>query len=359
MQNLHDYVVIDMFCGVGGLTHGLIKKGMTVAAGYDLDGSCKYAYEKNNKNARFIKKDIKNISSNEINELYGNKRKILVGCAPCQPFSSHTNKLKEKKDVSIDDDRWKLLYEFKRLIEDVEPDIVSMENVPLLVKHKVFDDFIASLKNKGYHISNYKKIVYCPDYGIAQKRQRLVLLASKFGDIQLIPPDYVKTNYKTVIDEIGKLPRIKDGETHKSDPLHRARKMSPLNLERIKAITEGQNWTNLSEDLISPCHKTENGKTFTIAYGRMKWHEPSPTITTHCIGFSNGRFGHPTQNRAISLREAALLQSFPKDYDFIDKDRPANIAQLAKHIGNAVPPKLGEVIAMSIKQHIEQHGKQS
>lgn len=355
MTSLYDFSVVDLFCGVGGLTHGLIKGGLNVVAGYDIDTSCTYAYEKNN-NAKFYSKSVEKITQTELQQLYGKKRRILVGCAPCQPFSSHSNKIKIKKNIEEDDDRWKLLYEFRRLIEETEPEIISMENVPLLSKHKVFEDFVQLLKDKGYKISKYQKVVYCPDYGIAQKRQRLVLLASKLGKIELIPPTHNKENYKKVIDEIGNLTPINDGEVDELDPLHRARKMSPLNLQRIKAITEGQNWTNLSEDLISPCHKTDKGKTFTIAYGRMKWHEPSPTITTHCIGFSNGRFGHPTQNRAISLREAALLQSFPENYEFIDSTRPANITQLAKHIGNAVPPKLGEVIALSIKQHIEKYG---
>lgn len=354
MTLIKDFVVIDMFCGVGGLTHGLIKEGLNVVAGYDLDKSCNYAYEANNK-ATFVPKNIEDVTAQELNIFFEKKRKILVGCAPCQPFSSHSNKIKLKKDISTEDERWKLIYEFKRLIETTSPEIISMENVPLVIKHKVFDDFVAALKENGYHISNYKKIVYCPDYGIAQKRQRLVLLASKLGPIELIAPTHKKDNYITIKSVIGGLSPIKDGETDKKDPLHRARKLSPTNLKRIKQITQGQNWTNFTEDLISPCHKTEKGKTFTVAYGRMKWDEPSPTITTHCIGFSNGRFGHPEQDRAISLREAALLQSFPSNYSFIDTEKPANIASIAKHIGNAVPPKLGEVIAQSIKAHIAQY----
>jgi DNA (cytosine-5)-methyltransferase 1 len=355
MASIKDFATIDLFCGVGGLTHGLFKQGLTVVAGYDFDNSCAYAYKKNNE-AEFIHKDIRDVTSSEINDHFGKKRKILVGCAPCQPFSSHSNKIKIRKDITTEDKRWNLIYEYKRLIEEVQPEIISMENVPQLVKHQVFEDFIQALIDMNYHISEYKKIVFCPDYGIPQKRQRLVLLASKLGKIELIPATHKKENYETVESTIGNLPDIKDGETDIKDPLHRARKLSPLNLQRIKSIVEGQNWTNMSDDLVSPCHKTEKGKTFTIAYGRMKKSEPSPTITTHCIGFSNGRFGHPTQDRAISLREAALLQSFPMTYDFINQKQSINIAYLAKHIGNAVPPKLGEVIAESIKQHIEQYG---
>ena len=355
MASINDFTAIDMFCGVGGLTHGLIKGDIKVVAGYDLDKSCEYAFNKNNA-ATFIPKDIKEVTIDELNKHFGEKRKILVGCAPCQPFSSHSNKIKTKKDIASEDDRWRLIYEFKRLIEGTQPEIISMENVPQLIKHQVFEDFVSSLRENGYYISNYAKPIYCPNYGIAQKRQRLVLLASKLGEIELISPTHQKDNYVPIKEVIGKLKAIKDGEKDEKDPLHRARKLSPLNLQRIKQLKEGENWTNLSEDLISPCHKTEKGKTFTIAYGRMKWNEPSPTITTHCIGFSNGRFGHPVQDRAISLREAALLQSFPIHYDFIDNEKPTNITNLARHIGNAVPPRLGEIIAESIKKHLEKHG---
>jgi DNA (cytosine-5)-methyltransferase 1 len=184
-------------------------------------------------------------------------------------------------------------------------------------------------------------------------RQRLVLLASKLGEIQLIPPTH--TTHITVKDTIKDLPAIKDGETDANDSLHRARKLTPMNLRRVKALKEGKTWTSFEDtDLIAPCHKSNNGKKFTSVYGRMSWNEVAPTITTHCIGLSNGRFGHPEQDRAISLREAALLQSFPKEYEFLAPSQSYNVATLARHIGNAVPPKLGEAIAKSIERHINQ-----
>jgi DNA (cytosine-5)-methyltransferase 1 len=300
---------------------------------------------------------VSNISGEALIALYGKgKRRILVGCAPCQPFSSHTNKIKNKTNISEEDNRWKLLYEFQRLIKETQPEIISMENVPQLIKHIVFDDFVESLKKEGYHISDYRKPIYCPDYGVPQKRQRLVLLASKLGEIKLIPPTH--TTYITVEDVLKDLPAIKDGETDSKDSLHRSRKLSPMNLRRVQALKEGKTWTSFEDsDLIAPCHKSENGKKFTGVYGRMSWKEVAPTITTHCIGLSNGCFGHPEQDRAISLREAALLQSFPKDYEFIAPLDSSNMTSLARHIGNAVPPKLGEAIAKSIELHINQFVK--
>lgn len=355
-SKVSDFKAIDLFCGIGGLSYGMKEVGIKVVAGIDIDETCKYAFTQNVQ-AEFVSRNISDITGKELNALYGSKsKKILVGCAPCQPFSSHSHKLKNKKDIVSEDNRWKLLYEFKRLIEEVQPDIISMENVPQLIKHSVFDDFVDSLKKEKYFISSYKTPVFCPDYGVPQRRQRLVLLASKLGTIELIPPTH--KNYATVKDSIGLLNPISDGETDEEDSLHRSRKLSPLNLKRIQALEEGQSWTSFKDnDLISQCHKAENGKKFTSVYGRMKWDEVSPTITTHCIGFSNGRFGHPEQNRAISLREAALLQSFPKEYKFQDNDSHCTIADLARHIGNAVPPKLGEAIAKSIIEHINQHYK--
>jgi DNA (cytosine-5)-methyltransferase 1 len=203
--------VIDLFCGVGGLSHGFVQEKFEVIAGIDNDTSCKFAFEKNN-NATFISKSITDISSTEINELYKDTEvKILVGCAPCQNFSSYMFKDKEKES-----NKWKLLYEFSRLIKEVQPEIISMENVSQLLNFKkapVFADFIAELNSLNYYISY--ELVKCPDYGIPQNRRRLILLASKLGEIKLIPKTHTKENYLTVKDAIGNLPSLKDGEKHK------------------------------------------------------------------------------------------------------------------------------------------------
>ncbi len=195
-----------------------------------------------------------------------------------------------------------------------------------------------------------------------KKRKRLVLLASKFGEISLIKPTHTPKEYKTVKQAIGHLPKISDGEYYEKDIIHKTAKLSELNIRRIKQSKPGGTWkTDWDDDLKLACHISEKGKSYGSVYGRMKWDEPSPTMTTFCNGIGNGRFGHPEQNRALSLREAAILQSFPESYQFTDKLENLKSGAIAKHIGNAVPPKLGEVIGISIINHIKENknGKKS
>jgi DNA (cytosine-5)-methyltransferase 1 len=262
------------------------------------------------------------------------------------------------KDKDKDSNKWKLLYEFSRLINEVQPDIVSMENVAQLINFKkapVFEDFVSNLKSLGYYV--HYEVVNCPDYGIPQNRKRLILLASKFGEIKLIPKTHNRDSYVTVKDAIGELPFIKDGEKDINDPIHFSRKLTPKNKKRIEATPYGGSWKDWNEDLRLECHKKETGKSFPSVYGRMVWEKPSPTMTTQCIGYGNGRFGHPVQDRAISLREAALLQTFPLDYKFVKNDQDYNSTILARQIGNAVPVKLGQVVAKSVKEHLKKLNK--
>lgn len=343
---------IDLFCGVGGMTHGLYKEGVNVVAGVDLDSSCQYAFEKNNA-AKFIQADIRKIKASEINALYpkGHVR-ILVGCAPCQPFSGYTSK-KPKGD------KWSLLYSFADLVEKTQPDIISMENVPGLLKFKnppIFEEFTQRLKDNDYHVTH--SIVYCPDFGIPQTRSRLVLFASKFGEIKLIGKTRTKADYKTVEETIKHLPEISDGETCPKDPLHKAAKLSPMNKRRIRATPLGGSWKDWKDELVLKCHTKKKGKSYGSVYGRMRWDAPAPTMTTLCTGIGNGRFGHPEQDRAISLREAALFQTFPKNYAFIDPAARFSAKAIARQIGNAVPVTLGKVVAKSIKDHLAKHNEE-
>lgn len=348
----HDIKVIDLFCGIGGLSYGFVQEGFNVVAGYDIDPSCKYAYETNN-HADFHTNDVTKISIDDLRNYYGESLRILIGCAPCQPFSSYSYKIKDKDSVKVN-----LLYSFLEIVKIVDPLIISMENVPQLEKFnngQIYNDFHKGLVDNGYRI--FCDTVFCPDYGIPQKRKRLVLLASKLGDISLIPKTCTPDNYKTVADTIKDLPPIAAGETDKQDILHKARHLSPINIERIKASRQGGSWREWPEHLILECFKKETGRSYGSVYGRMKWDEPSPTMTTQCTGLGNGRFGHPEQDRAISLREAARLQTFPDDYRFFDSKETYNPSTICRQIGNAVPPALGRVIAKSIKYHLINYSK--
>lgn len=342
--------VVDLFCGVGGLSHGLKQGGLNIIAGFDIDKTCEYAYTHNN-GAQFFDTDISKVTKEQVLSLFGDSQiKVLAGCAPCQPFSSYAFKNKKK-----DPNKYDLLYQFGRLVEEVQPDIVTMENVPQIASFSlknVLQDFVDLLENHQYHCS--VKVVYCPDYGIPQTRKRLVLLASKFGDIKLISPTHSKDNYVTVKDVIGDLPPLEAGETSDTDPLHRAKSLSPLNMQRIMHTPYGGSWKDWPKELMLECHKSENGSSFGSVYGRMRWEKPAPTMTTQCTGLGNGRFGHPEQNRAITAREAALIQTFPQEYKFFADEEHVSIVKASRYIGNAVPPQLGFVIAQSIIRHIEE-----
>ena len=228
------FAVIDLFCGVGGLTHGFEKEGFNVVAGIDYDKSCKHAYEANNK-SKFLHRDIGEMTASEIENLFPKgSRKILVGCAPCQPFSIF-NQQNGGAISETNDQRWKLLYSFADLIKKTKPEIISMENVPLLKrfqKGKVFDDFVATLEAEGYHITY--ETHNAQNYGVPQRRNRLVLLGSLHGKIEMIPATHAD-NPVTVREAIGSLPQIKSGEISEHDPLHRARNLTELSMKRINS----------------------------------------------------------------------------------------------------------------------------
>ncbi len=339
--------VVDVFCGIGGLTHGFFKEGFKILGGIDVDSSCKCAFESNNK-APFINKSIEDVKPAEVKALFGEcKTKILIGCAPCQPFSTYNRRKSEN-------DKWKLLRNFSTLVRDTQPDIVSVENVPQLRSHHVFQEFVSDLKDEHYTVSQY--VVFSPDYGVPQRRRRLVVFASKFGEVKLLPKTHSPDNYKKVKHAIFKLRPIKSGEVDPKDPLHRSRKLSPLNLARIRSTPEGGSWQTWDDSLKLKCHKKRKGRSFRAVYGRMRWDDLGSTITTEFHNLGTGRFGHPEQDRPISIREAALLQTFPKYYRFVRNKSDITFVNLSRHIGNAVPVKLGRIIAKSIKNHLEEMG---
>jgi len=335
---------VDLFCGVGGLTHGLVRGGINVAAGVDLDPECRYPFEANN-SAIFIEKDVDTLSPEEIKKFFKDGEiSLLAGCAPCQPFSTYSRSGRNSEYES----QWPLVRAFGRLVKKIKPDLITMENVPQLIDHEVFEKFIADLK--GY--KKWWAVVDCSVFGIPQTRKRLVLLASRLGSdgLQLRQPDMRGT---TVREAIGNLPSIGAGERNLDDRMHVSPLLSELNLRRIRASLPGGTWRDWPEDLQAACHKKSTGATYPSVYGRMEWDKPGPTMTTQCFGYGNGRFGHPQQDRAISLREAAVLQTFPKDYKFVSDDSPIKFSRLGRLIGNAVPVKLGEVIAESLVAHVQ------
>ncbi|UCV23814.1 DNA cytosine methyltransferase [Ferribacterium limneticum] len=337
---------VDLFCGAGGLTAGLRSAGVKVKAGYDIDAACKYAFEHNN-DATFVCKDVGVVSTDEIEKWYsGNPVRLLAGCAPCQPFSSYN----QGRDTRLDR-KWPLLYQFARLIREIRPELVTMENVPDVTKHAVYNDFVAELSKQGYEV--WSGTVACVDYGLPQQRRRHVLLASLLGNISLIPPTH-SGSHLTVKDALGSLAPIEAGMVDAHDPLHRAARLSPINQQRIRLSRPGGTWKDWPEELRADCHRKQSGKTYPSVYGRMSWNAPSPTMTTLCYGFGNGRFGHPEQHRAISLREAAILQSFPKEYRFVPLDKNIEFRSVGRMIGNAVPVRLGEVIGESLISHVRQ-----
>ncbi len=340
---------IDIFCGIGGLSHGLQRAGIEILAGVDSDASCKYAYEVNN-NAVFIQADVCDYPINTLKNRYDPTAiKILVGCAPCQTFSKHSH----RNTVRHDDSRWNLLLEFARMVEEIKPDIVSMENVPGLQKHQVFHDFIATLTKLDYHISY--KVIHCEKYGMPQMRRRLVLLASKYGHIEMLGETHnAKTGYITLRDAIGGLPAIGNGEICPKDKLHKASLLSNLNEKRIHQSFPGGTWHDWDKDLIPRCYKRKSGHTYTSVYGRLSWEKPATTITTQFYAYGTGRFGHPEQPRALSLREGALLQTFPIKYKFTKEGDAISIKNIGRHIGNAVPVRLGEIIGQTIYQHLKE-----
>lgn len=339
--------VVDVFCGIGGLSHGFALEGFDVRAGIDLDASCRHAYEANN-NAQFLNWDIEDVRGEAIRDLFApGEPRILVGCAPCQPFSSYSRNPTESK--------WRLLAEFSRLVQETEPDIVSMENVARLTTFQegsLLFDFLAALEEMGYAV--WHDIVDCSDYGVPQTRKRLVVIGSRLGPIKLTSLKKRSSDAPTVRDTISGLPKIAAGESDPEDPLHRASRLSPINLARIRSSKQGGSWRDWDKDLRAECHVRQSGKWYQSVYGRMSWDAPAPTITTQCTGFGNGRFGHPEQDRAISLREAALLQTFPPDYEFFaPSDSAYPITATARWIGNAVPVELARAIARSVRGAIE------
>jgi len=342
---------VDLFCGAGGLTHGLLQTGIKVEAGIDIDEQARHAFVANNPGVEFLAWDVGRKNYTSIQNLFAaDKYRLLAGCAPCQPFSKLTRAIKKHEC-------WDLLDNFGRFVEGIEPEFVTMENVPELADRgqDVFVRFLSRLEKKGYFFD--WEIVRCEDYGVPQSRRRLVLLASLLGEISVPQGRYRKpTQWKTVRKTISALPPLDAGDTDPNDPLHAASQLSETNLRRIRATShDGGTRHEWPDDLVLACHKKKSGERYHSIYGRMWWDKPAPTMTTLCTGIGNGRFGHPEQDRSITLREAALFQSFPRSYEFWPSDEKINRKAISRMIGNAVPPRLAKALGQAIIEHAAQY----
>lgn len=342
---------VDLFCGVGGLTHGLSQAEIDVRLGVDIDPASRHPFEENNA-ASFLLADVATLSAETISQSFvPGTTTLLAGCAPCQPFSTYSQKATRAGKARVDrggKDDWKLVERFGELIQEVQPDLVTMENVPPLLRAPVYKRLLESLK--GYWIDS--QVVDCRTIGLPQTRKRLVLVASLLGPIRL--PQFARKQI-SVRETIGTLPPLRAGEMDAHDRLHRASALSSVNLKRIRSSLPGGTWRDWPDELIAACHAKETGATYPSVYGRMEWDTPSPTITTQCFGYGNGRFGHPEQDRAISLREAAMLQGFPRNYSFLRDDESVSFATLGRLIGNAVPVTLGKAIGEVLVDHLSMH----
>jgi DNA (cytosine-5)-methyltransferase 1 len=332
---------IDVFCGAGGLAFGLQKAGVSIAAGIDLDPMSEFPFAWNNR-TRFIRADVRDLTAGDLSKLYPSGTvRLLAGCAPCRPFSPFRRGM-----YNSNDKEWGLVAEFGRLATGLLPELLTMENVPGLASKRVFRDFVKTLRRLGYHV-DYRS-VYCPRFGIPQHRRRLVLLASLIGPIKVPIGPSPPARYKTVRDAIASLPKLAAGETDPKDSLHRARSVNETNLRRLRASRPGGTWEDWPEALRAKCHIKETGRSYQSVYARMIWDDPAPTITTQAYNFGTGRFGHPEQDRSITLREAALLQTFPRRFRFVKSREKAIFTHVGRLIGNAVPPRLAYFVGKEI-----------
>jgi len=342
-MNDTSFISIDLFSGMGGLTEGLRKAGFQTVLAFEIDELASKTYKLNHTETEVITKDIRKVDIEDVKrKLKGETVHLLAGCPPCQGFSS-IRRLNKPKPVQ--DDRNTLINEFVRFVEKLKPYTFMMENVPGLALDESFNAAERFFKTElRYHV-NYD-VVNVKDYGVPQSRKRLVMVGSRLGQINVAAPTDEKV---TVRQKIGALPIPESSK----DPLH---KMFPKHTDKIFQLIreipkDGGSRKDLGEENQLKCHLKENVG-FSDVYGRLRWDDYSTTITGGCLNPSKGRFLHPEQDRCISAREAALLQSFRKGYK-LPTDAP--VSKIALMIGNALPPAFCAVQAKNIKRHLERY----
>jgi DNA (cytosine-5)-methyltransferase 1 len=350
-------VAVDLFCGAGGLTVGLKQAGINVAAAVELDTLAANTYRANHPEVTLFDRDIRSVSGDDILDAVGQPIDILVGCPPCQGFSSLTFKNKNE------DERNLLVLEFLRIAEELRPRVVMMENVPGLAKrgNHLFELVVNGLRSLNYNV-NFD-VLQVADYGVPQRRRRLVMIAALDIDIQLPKPRYARQQskgrrpWKTLRNAIGHIQQVyrisevndipNAYEKYSNVNWNVARDLSEINLARIRTIRAGETRYAIPEHLRPNCHKNNNG--FANVYGRLSWDEPSVTITRGCTTLSMGRFGHPDQDRALSVREAAILQTFPRRYKFVAN----SIEKASILVGNAFPCLLARKLGRHIMSKLQ------
>jgi len=348
---------VDIFSGGGGLTVGLKKAGVSVVSAVELDSHAYATYTANHPEVRAFKQDVKTILGERLKGCaVGNQIDILAGCPPCQGFSSLTRKYKKK------DPRNELINEMGRLVAEIRPRAIMMENVPGLAQRgrPLLEQFLHNIEELGYKASY--DVLQVADFGVPQFRRRFVLVAGLGFEIQLPRPSHSRDGHGSlprwtpIQDVISNMPeppelnQIKERGGPQAFGWHVVRTLSPANRARLHHALPGRSWEEIPEDIRPNCHKGSY-KGFSNVYGRMTWSEVSPTITGGCTTLSKGRFGHPERDRTISVREAALLQTFPADYIF---DTP-HMEHVCNIVGNALPCKFAEVIARECVKQLKLH----
>ena len=339
------YKAIDLFCGAGGLTLGLKQAGFEVVAGVEINDTAIETYSINHKNHKIYGVDIRELFPRKMMDELGIEKgelDLLAGCPPCQGFSTHRTR---NKSTSMPDERNSLVFEFVRFVREFLPKTIMMENVPGLAKDKSMKRVISQLIDLGYVFNDQTVVIRdAAKYGVPQRRKRMIMLASRFGEID--PPKIAKVT-RTVRDAIGHLELPKSSK----DPLHN---MVAERTQKVQKIIElvpkdGGSRADIPKRYWLDCHKRRLDS-YQDVYGRMFWDKPSPTITGGCYQPSKGRFIHPEQNRGITLREAALLQTFPKSYKFSLSKGKDSVALM---IGNALPPEFIKRQAVTLIKHLE------
>lgn len=331
---------IDIYCGSGAVTEGLKAEGISVIAAIDNDPIACATYRLNHPEVHLLESDIRTVNPIEIRSRIrlADRLDFLIVCAPCQPFSSQNRKR------AVNDERAILILEGLKFVSVFRPKLIFFENVPGIAVSGPLQNLRRNLEELGYVLSEPKNI-NAADCGVPQRRERCIMIAAKNQEIINTFYGSIRVQSSvTVRQTIGGLRPLCSGEHDPEDPLHFARKHQPLVLQRMNHIPQdGGSRSSLPAELELECHKGRKN-VFPDVYGRMKWDDVAPTLTTGCTDVTKGRFAHPRDNRAITLREAALLQSFPPHYHFY-----GNSGQIARQIGNAVPVNMIRALAPSLK----------